>query len=75
MEKRKWNGHLPTIEERRKGALTAWASDVNAMLAGAKKGGHATGNTINTCPKCGRQVKGNSGFGQHKKKCMTVEDK
>lgn len=75
MANSKWNGKLPTIEERRKGALTAWASDVQAMLAGAKKGGLSVGNSINTCPNCGRQIKGNSGFGQHKKKCITAADK
>jgi hypothetical protein len=38
-------------------------------------GGLAIGNRMNTCPNCGRLVKGNSGFGMHVKKCTASLDK
>ena len=73
--KREWNGIRPTRESSRKGALVAWASNEPAMRAGAAAGGKTVGNQIHQCPNCGREIKGNSGFGMHKKKCTAQPDK
>ena len=75
ISKRKWNGHGLSKEGSRKGALIAWASDEQAMRDGATAGGKTVGNRVHKCPNCGREIKGNSGFGQHRKKCITQLDK
>jgi len=75
MAKRKWNGKGLSIEGSVKGAKIAWASDPARMLEGAVNSGKLVGNRINTCPNCGREIKGNSGYGQHRKKCNAQLDK
>jgi general stress protein YciG len=75
MTKRKWNGFGLSIEGSIKGGKTAWASDPQKMLEGAKAGGKISGNKIRVCPNCAREIKGNSGYGQHLKKCNAQLDK
>jgi len=38
-------------------------------------GGKLVGNRVHKCPNCGREVKGNSGFGMHMRKCNAQLDK
>jgi hypothetical protein len=47
----------------------------NLTFDALSKGGKVIGNRVNTCPNCGREIKGNSGFGQHVKKCNKSLDK
>jgi anaerobic ribonucleoside-triphosphate reductase len=47
----------------------------NLTFETCSKGGKSVGNRVNTCPNCGREIKGNSGFGQHVKKCNKSLDK
>ena len=75
MTKREWNGFGLSKEGSIKGAKIAWASDPEKMLIGAKAGGKVSGNTVRVCPNCGREIKGNSGFGMHTKKCNATMDK
>jgi hypothetical protein len=47
----------------------------NLTFDALSKGGKVIGNRLHTCPNCGREIKGNSGFGQHLKKCNKSLDK
>ena len=47
----------------------------NLTFETCSKGGKSVGNRVNTCPNCSREIKGNSGFGQHVKKCNKSLDK
>jgi hypothetical protein len=73
--KRKWNGHGLTVEGSRKGMAKLRELHPEKVKQGAVAGGTKVGNTIHICAKCGRELKGNSAFGMHRKKCMRDSDK
>jgi hypothetical protein len=74
-KKRKWNGFGFSVEASRKGMATLRELHPEKVLEGQVLGGKVVGARINTCPNCGRQVKGNSGFGSHMRKCNEQLDK
>jgi hypothetical protein len=55
--------------------LRAWKQKMSLNPERQSLGGKLVGNRLHTCPNCGREIKGNSGFGQHVKKCNKSLDK
>jgi predicted nucleic acid-binding Zn-ribbon protein len=55
--------------------LRAWKQKMSLNPERQSLGCKLVGNRLHTCPNCGREIKGNSGFGQHVKKCNKSLDK